>query len=308
MKGIYNRIFKSERVARNSTQYLIMLLPIMVVLAVFCFYPLAGTIIAFKDYNPVKGMWGSPWAGLVHFKKLFVVPNVGRVFFNTVYISLLKMIGNLIVPISFAVLLNEARKMFFRRSVQTIVYMPYFMSWVVLAGIFKDMFSPAGMVNGILNEVFNIEPIMFFARKSLFPYLLVSTDVWKNFGFNAIIFLAAITNINPELYESANVDGATRFQKIARITIPCLIPTTILVGTLSLQGILNAGFDQVFNMYNPLVYKTGDILDTYIYRMGISNQQYEFATAVGLLKSTIGLMLIITGQWMAGRFANYRIF
>jgi putative aldouronate transport system permease protein len=302
----YGVIFMKNKT--NEIQYHMMLLPALLFLAVFSIYPLLGSVIAFKDFSPVKGIWGSSWVGLRHFRIIFMIPDFHQVFFNTVYIAVLKIISNLIVPLIFALMLNEIKLPWFKRSVQTIVYLPYFLSWVILAGIFKDMLSSTGVVNKLLSAHFGIEPIMFFASNKWFPFILVSTDVWKNFGFNAIVFLAALTNINPSLYEAAAVDGAGRWKRLLSITLPGIVPTTILLATLGLQHVLNAGFEQVFNLYNPMVYQSGDILDTYIFRMGIQDNQFEFGTAVGLFKSAIGLMFIFIAHKLAEKYANYRIF
>jgi putative aldouronate transport system permease protein len=229
------------------------------------------------------------------------------IFFNTVYIAVLKIIGNLIVPLLVALFLNELRIKFLKRWVQTIVYLPHFLSWVILAGIMLDIFSLYGPANSI-RSAFGAAPILFFARADLFPALIVSSDVWKEFGFNAVIYLAALTAVNPEIYEAAAVDGASRIQRILNVTIPGISTTIILLTVLSLGNVMNAGFDQIFNLYNPLVYSTGDIIDTWVYRMGLLNMQYGLATAVGLLKSVIGFVLISLSYFLARRFANYNIF
>lgn len=288
--------------------YLLMMLPALALVAIFNLYPNAGFVLAFKSYTVRGGIWGSPWIGLSHFELLFLQPRMGRIFFNTVYLSLAKLVGNLLIPLAFAILLNEIRSRVFKRTVQTVVYIPYFLSWVILAGVFREVFSTSGVINAVLELAGREEPVMFFGSNQLFPAILVGTDVWKNYGFNAIIFLAALTNISPELYESADMDGAGRGAKIARITVPLMVPTVILVATLGLQGILNAGFEQIFNMYNTLVYESSDILDTYIFRMGMQNNQFEFATAVGLIKSGVSFVFIITGYRLADRYAGYRMF
>lgn len=285
-----------------------MLLPAFVFLAIFSIYPLLGSVLAFKQLSPLKGIWGSKWVGLSNFQMLFMIPGFSRIIYNTVFISVMKMIASLVIPLCFALLLNEARVKWFKKSVQTIVYLPYFLSWVILAGIFKDIFALNGVVNKLMGLTTGTEPIMFFGSNSWFPFLMIATDTWKNFGFNAIVFLAALTNIDPTLYEAAEVDGATRWKQLWNITLPGIRPTVILLATLSLQNVLNAGFEQILNFYNPLVYQSGDILDTYIYRMGFQNNQFELATAVGLLKSAVSFVFIVAAQRLASRFANYRIF
>ncbi|MFY9279576.1 MAG: ABC transporter permease subunit [Caldicoprobacterales bacterium] len=287
--------------------YYLMLLPGYIWLILFSIIPMFGIVIAFKDYNPGVGIWKSEWIGLENFKYMFLLSDSKNIFINTVFISTMKIIGNLIVPLVFALLLNEVRISALKRGIQTIVYLPHFLSWVILSSILLDVLSYTGPVNQLL-LAFGKEPILFFAREDLFPWLIVFSDVWKNFGFNAIVYISALTSINPSLYESAAIDGATRLDNLRYITIPGIMSTIVLLGALSLGNVLNAGFDQVFNLYNPLVYSTGDIIDTWVYRMGLLNMQYSLATAVGLLKSAIGFVMITLSYYLASKYANYRIF
>ncbi|WP_199616118.1 ABC transporter permease [Paenibacillus alkalitolerans] len=287
--------------------YYLMLLPGLVWLVLFSLVPMFGIVMAFQDYNPGAGIFGSEWVRLENFEYMFVLSDSRVVFFNTIYIAVLKIIGNLVVPLVFALMLNELRIQIVKRWVQTIVYLPHFLSWVILSGILLDVFAFKGPVNSIL-AVFGIEPVLFFARADLFPYIIVGSDVWKEFGFNTIIYLAALTGINPALYEAAAMDGATRMQRLRHVTLPGITTTVVLLAVLSLGNVLNAGFDQVFNLYNPLVYSTGDIIDTWVYRAGLLNLQFSLATAMGLLKSVVSFVLIVLSYYLASRFANYRIF
>ncbi|MET3941554.1 putative aldouronate transport system permease protein [Paenibacillus sp. PvP094] len=287
--------------------YYIMLLPGMVWLLFISIIPMFGIAIAFQDFNPGQGIWKSTWIGLENFEYMFSLNDTKTIFFNTMYIAVMKIAGNLIVPLVFAIMLNELRLMVVKRWVQTIVYLPHFLSWVILSGILLDVFSYTGPVNGLLNIV-GIEPVLFFARADLFPFIVVGSDVWKEFGFNTIIYLAALTGISPSLYEAASIDGATRMRRIWHVTLPGLRTTIVLLAVLSLGNVLNAGFDQIFNLYNPLLYSTGDIIDTWVYREGLLNMQYGLATAVGLLKSIVSFVLIIVSYLLASKFANYRIF
>lgn len=284
-----------------------MLIPGLVWVFIFQIVPMFGLTIAFQDFNPGKGIFGSAWVGLDNFIYLFQLNDSKTIFLNTVFIAVLKIIGNLVVPLLVALLLNELRIKFLKSWIQTIVYLPHFLSWVILAGIMLDVFSLYGPANGI-RSLFGAKPILFFAQANLFQPLLVSSDVWKEYGFNAVIYLAALTGINPEIYEAAAVDGASRFQRILYITLPGISTTVILLTVLSLRNVLNAGFDQVFNLYNPLVYSTGDIVDTWVYRMGLLNAQYGVATAVGLIKSVIGFVMIALSYFLARKYANYNIF
>ncbi|UVI31270.1 ABC transporter permease [Paenibacillus spongiae] len=287
--------------------YHLMLLPGMILLLIFSIIPMVGIVLAFQDFKMGLGITKSPWVGFDNFKYMFEMKDSKTIFFNTINIAFWKIIANSLVPLTFAILLNEVRKFAFKRWVQTIVYLPHFLSWVILSGIIIDLLSLDGVVNNAL-QAFGMEPIMFLGSNSLFPWIIVSSDVWKEFGFNAIIYLAALTGINMTLYEAAEIDGATWLQKLRYVTLPGIAPTIVLLGTLSIGNILNAGFDQIFNLYNPLVYESGDIIDTYVYRVGIVQAQFGLATAVGLMKSVIGLILIVISYRLAARFANYRIF
>lgn len=290
-----------------SKHYFLMLLPGLIWLALYNLLPMYGVLMAFKDFNPGLGIFKSAWIGMDNFKYMFQLDDSKVIFRNTIVIAVFKMIGNLIVPLLFALMLNEVKNRFFTRSVQTIVYLPHFLSWVIIAGIMLDLFSYSGPVNQLLSS-FGVEPTLFFANPNIFPWLVVLSDIWKEFGFAAIIFFAALTSINPEMYEAAAIDGASQFKRLTSITLPSILPVAILLGTLSLGNILNAGFDQIFNLYNPTVYSTGDIIDTWVYRAGLLDMQYGLATAVGLLKSIVGLVLISVSYTLAYRFANYRIF
>ncbi|NOU84222.1 ABC transporter permease subunit [Paenibacillus sp. LMG 31460] len=287
--------------------YHLMLLPGILLLIIFHLVPMFGIAIAFQDFKIGLGIWDSPWIGLENFTYMFQLRDSKVIFFNTVFIAVCKIIAHLIIPLTFAILLNEIRFRIFKRWVQTVVYLPHFISWVILAGVVMDMLSLDGIINHALKAL-GFEPIMFMAKNSLFPGIVVSTDIWKEFGFAAIIYLAALAGINPSLYEAAEMDGANRLKQLYYITLPSLVPTVVLLATLSIGNILNAGFDQIFNLYNPLVYESGDIIDTYVYRVGLVQAQYGLATAVGLLKSAIGFVLIFISYRVAYTYANYRIF
>ena len=294
---------------RNSfvKHYWIMLLPALLWLVLFNIKPMFGVVMAFQDFNPGLGIWGSEWVGLENFEYMLSLKDTWSILYNTLFIAILKIIGNLVVPLVFALMLNEITNSTFKKSVQTIVYLPHFISWVILAGILKDLFSLSGPINQIVT-FFGGEATIFFAKDYMFPWLVVGSDVWKEFGFNAVVFLAALTGISPSLYEAAAIDGAGRWKRMLHITLPGIIPTIVLIGVLSLSNILNAGFDQIFNLYNPLVYSTGDIIDTWVYRTGLNDMQYSLATAVGLLKSVVGFIMITGSYGLAYKFAGYRIF
>ncbi|SFB22087.1 putative aldouronate transport system permease protein [Cohnella sp. OV330] len=295
---------------RNRTfakHYYFMLLPGFVWLILLSVVPMFGIVIAFEDFNPGQGFFRSEWIGFDNFRYMFDLNDTAQIFGNTVFIAVMKIAANLAVPLAFAILLNELRFMAMKRWIQTIVYLPHFLSWVILSGILLDIFSYTGPVNTLLSA-FGADPVLFFARADLFPYIVVGSDVWKEFGFNTIIYLAALTGINPSLYEAASIDGASRLRRMWHVTLPGLRTTIVLLAVLSLGNVLNAGFDQIFNLYNPLLYSTGDIIDTWVYREGLLNMQYGLATAVGLLKSVVSFVLIVVSYLLASKFANYRIF
>lgn len=285
-----------------------MILPAVVLLFVFSYVPLFGLTIAFQKYNIFKGIFASPWIGLGNFEYVLSLPDIYQVLWNTFFIAMMKIVAGLIVPVAFALLLNEVRSAAFKKTVQTIVYFPYFLSWVLLGGILIDILSPStGIVNELL-KAFGFKPVFFLGDASVFPYVLVGSDTWKNFGFGTIVYLAALTNIDQAQYEASIIDGASRWKQAIYITLPGILPTIILMATLSLGSILNAGFDQIFNLYSPIVYRTGDIIDTMVYRMGLVDRQYGPAAAIGFFKSVVSFVLIVVSYRLAGKFANYRIF
>ena len=288
-------------------QYHLMLLPGIVMLIIFSVVPMLGIVIAFQNYQPARGFLSSQFVGLKNFQLLFTYPDVQSIFINTIIIAVSKMILGIIIPVTFAVMLNELKFMPYRRTVQTIVYMPHFLSWVILAVMFYNIFSYTGIVNKIV-ELFGGEPILFMVSNAWFRPIIVATDVWKSFGYGAIIYLAAISNVDPNIYEAASIDGANRMRIIWHIILPSISTTIVLMATLSLGNILNAGFDQIYNMYTPLVYKTGDIIDTYVYRTGLQKLQFSFATAVGLLKSVVSFLLLVTSYKLAEVFTGYTLF
>ena len=296
-----------KKMTTEALHYHLMLLPIVILLFIFSVIPMVGLVMAFENYIPAKGIFGSKWVGLANFKYMLQLPDSMQVLKNTLIIAVSKIIMGMIVPIIFALMLNEVRNRIFKKTVQTIVYMPYFLSWVLLGGIFSMIFSLDGVFNEFL-KLFNVEPIMFLGSNKWFRTIIVGTDVWKNFGYNAIVYLAALTGIDANLYEAAAIDGAGRWKQLVHVTMPALIPTIILMTTLSLGNILNAGFDQIYNMYTVPVYQTGDIIDTYVFRIGLQGMQYSLGTAVGMLKSVVSFILIGVSYWLAKRFAGYHIF
>ena len=295
-----------KRTMMREGAYYALILPCVIVIFIFHYIPLYGVVIAFQRFNVARG-FSSPWVGLANFRQIFSQAQFTRTIYNTVFIATFKIIGNIIVPVIFALLLNEINKTSIKRIFQTLVYLPYFLSWVIMAGVFIDILSLNGIANRLV-MLFGLEPVHFLGVPNLFPWVMIVTDIWKGFGFGTVVYLAAITSIDPGLYESALVDGAGRWMQTLFITIPLLLPTIVLMTVLSLGNILNAGFDQIYNLYSPIVYSKGDIIDTYVYRLGIVQSQYSIGTAVGLFKSVVSAILIGLSQFLASRFAGYRVF
>ncbi len=301
---IKNKLNKTK--LKNQAQYHLMLLPGVILTFIFCYIPLYGLIIAFEDYNPGLG-FASTWVGLDNFRFLFNQPNFVRTIWNTLYIAIFKLLLGIIVPVTFAVLLNEMISNKVKRVYQTLIYIPNFLSWVILAGVMMDLLGSDGAINMLLGKL-GVDAIPFLGSAKVFPWTMIISDVWKGFGYGTIVYLAALTGIDPGLYESATLDGATRWQRIRYITVPLLKPTIVLMLVLALGGVLNAGFDQVYNLYSPVVYSTGDIIDTYVYRLGIQQAQYSIGAAVGLFKSLVSCILVCVSYYMADKLAGYKIF
>lgn len=287
--------------------YYLMLLPGMVWLVLFSIVPMFGIVMAFENYNPGQGLFHSEWVGLDNFRYMFQLNDSVQVLINTTVIAVGKIVFNLVVPLVFAILLNELTSLRYKKLVQTFVYLPHFLSWVIMATIVIGIFGYYGVVNTVI-KAFGGDPHLFMADAGIFRQLVIGSDVWKEFGYNAIIYLAALTGVNQNLYEAAAIDGANRWQAIRNVTLPALSTTVVLLGVLSLGNVLNAGFDQIYNLYNPLVYSTGDILDTWVYRLGLQNLQFSLATAAGLFKSVISFALIFISYRLAYRYADYTVF
>ncbi|WP_168119538.1 ABC transporter permease subunit [Paenibacillus sp. HB172176] len=279
-----------------------MLVPGIVFLLVFKYTPMYGIVIAFKDFNIFDGMSASPWVGWDNFQRLLDSRDFARVFVNTIIISIYKIAFLFPLPIILAILLNEMKNMIFKKGIQTIVYLPHFLSWVIISGLFVDLLSTNnGLVNRMI-EGMGGTPIAFFMNPDYFRSVLISSAGWKEVGWGMIIYLAAITAIDPSLYEAAKIDGAGRFRQIWNVTVPGLAPIILLMFILRLGHILEAGTEQILVMYNSIVYEVADVIGTYVYRMGLGQQDYSFSTAVGLFDSVIGFVLIITGNYLSRKF------
>ena len=304
-KQTAKRSWKQE--LQRNWQLYIMILPSFVLAIIFCYIPMGGLVMAFQNYKPWLGITGSEFVGWDNFKQIFQFKDSYQAIINTIIIAVSKIILGLIVPIIMALLLNEVKNVGLKKGIQTLVYLPHFLSWVTVAGMMKDILGLDGIVNAFLQKC-GMNPIFFMGEAGMFRQIVVISDLWKGFGFGMIVYLAAISNIDQSLYEAAEMDGANRLQQTWHITVPGIMPMIIVMATLSLGNVLNAGFDQIFNLYSPLTYSTGDIIDTYVYRQSLINGQYSFGTAVGLFKSVIGLVLTVISYRIAYKFAGYRIF
>ena len=289
-----NEFVRTLKSYGKQYQLVLMFLPAAITLALFAYAPMYGLTIAFKDFVLLKGISGSPWVGLENFRKLLTAPSFSEVFVNTIKISFLRLIFGFPAPILLALLLNEVGNARFKKVVQTISYLPHFLSWVVLAGIVIQILSPSsGIVNQII-VMFGGNPIYFVADPRYFVPMLIVTGIWKEVGWGTVVYLASITSISPELYEAATIDGAGRFQKMLHITLPALRPVVSIMFILNSGNLINAGFDQIYNLYNPAVYKVADIIDTYVYRRGLLDMKYSFSSAAGLFKNIISFALVLT--------------
>ncbi|NLY18257.1 MAG: sugar ABC transporter permease [Clostridiaceae bacterium] len=296
-----------EHIMLNKSLY-ILLVPGLIYYLIFYYFPMYGVTMAFKDFDMFSGLFSSEWVGLLHFKNLFTSETFFKVFRNSILISIYKLFFNFPVPIVLAILLNEVKNIYFKKSIQTIVYLPYFLSWVVIAGIVINLLSPStGVVNTLLKSMGH-EPINFLANKSYFRSIIVLSDLWRTMGWNTVIYLAALTGVDPELYESARIDGAGRFHQITRITLPCIRSTIIVLLLLKVGNIMNNGFEQIFMLYNPMVYEVGDVFETYVYRLGLVEARYDFSTAVGLFKSVIAFIMLVGANTLARKFGERGIF
>jgi putative aldouronate transport system permease protein len=290
---------------RNWIIYL-MALPVIAYYLIFHYGPMYGLQIAFKDYSPAGGIWGSPWVGFKHFDSFFNGIYFWRLIRNTVLINVYDLIFGFPAAIILAILLNEIRKMAFKRVVQTISYLPHFISIVVVAGMLFDFLSRNGLINQLIG-FFGIEPIDFLKEAGWFRFIFVSSGIWQGIGWGSIIYLAAIANIDPTLYEASKIDGANRWKQIFHITIPGIMPTIVIMFILNMGNLLSVGSEKVLLLYNPLTYETADVISTYVYRKGILEASYGFSAAVGLFNSVISLILIVSANAISKRVSENKL-
>lgn len=298
--------YRRLRKAWRYRQIYLLILPTIIYFIVFAYIPFYGLQLAFKDFQIFRGIWVSPWVGFEHFETLFSSEKFPQLLRNTLLISAYRLIFGFPVPILFALLLNEVTHIWFKRSVQTITYFPHFLSWVVMAGIVINLLGPTGIINSLLQDM-GYGSVNFLTNPDLFRTNLVVTGILKEFGWGAIIYLAALTGIDPQLYEAAKIDGAGKLRQIWDITLPGLRPVMAVLLVLSMGTLLEAGFDQVFMLLNGAVLQTGDIIDTYVYRVGLLEAEFELATAVGLFKGVVGMVMIISANYALRRFGERSI-
>lgn len=294
-------------ITRRSLPLYLMILPPALLALIYCYGPMFGLVMAFQKFEPAMGFLKSQWVGWANFQRILAMPDIKEVVWNTFYISIWKIIVETLAAILVAILLNEVRSRRFKRLVQTTIYFPYFLSWVILGGILRDVMARDGLMNVVLGYL-GFKPIVLLANARLFPWTLVWTETWQMTGFGTIVFLAAIVNINPSLYEAAAMDGAGRLKQTWYITLPGMSPTIILMVVLSMGYILNAGFEQILMLYSPVVYSTGDVIDTWVYRAGLRGAQYSLGAAVGLFRSVVSFVMVSLSYWIAYKVAGYRIF
>ena len=294
-------------IIKNRYIYL-MLLPVVAFYVIFSYVPMYGIVLAWKNYRHTMGILGSPWVGWENFEVVFRNAGMVPAIRNTIVISLLKLVICFPAPIILALLLNEVTSRIFKRSAQTIVYLPNFISWVIIGGLVKTMFAiDDGLVNNIL-EAMGIGRINFLLDSKYFYFLLIGSELWKSTGWGTVIYIAAISGIDPTLYEAAKIDGCKRFGLVRFITFPCILPIIAVMLIMQISNIMNAGFDSVYNLYNKTVYDVADIIDTLVYRLGVSDGEIEQSTAVGLFKNVINFILLLTGNWLTKKMCGYSMY
>ncbi|RAV00555.1 sugar ABC transporter permease [Paenibacillus sp. YN15] len=301
---------KRTRLARRilKERYLwLMALPGILYLLIYKYVPMLGVVIAFQKYVPSKGFLQSDWVGLDHFRRIFESPDVGRYFMNTIIISFYQIVFAFTIPIVIAIMINEIASPLIKRFIQTALYLPHFLSWVVVGGIFYLLFKSDGSINTMLAS-WGLDPINILSNKDTFRGMLVLQVIWKESGWGTIIYLAALTGIDPELYEAAKIDGAGRIRQIWHITLPGIKSTIVMLFILRLGSVLDVGFEQVYLMLNSSVSQVGEVLETYVYRVGVVNGNFSFTTAVGLLKGVVGMVLIVSANTLARRIGEKGIY
>lgn len=299
-KSVFKRMY-------NSRYLLILFLPCFLYFLVFKYLPMYGIIISFKNYNLFKGFTASPWVGFKYYKMFFENPDTLIIVRNTLLLGIYKLFWEFPAPILFALVLNEIKNMTFKKIAQTISYLPHFISTVVVVGMVLEFLSPRNGFINIIIKSFGGEPINFMVSPHWFRTVYITSDIWKNLGWGTIIYLAALSNINPELYEAAIVDGANKFRQIWHITLPGIAPTIIIIFLLNTGKVIEIGFEKVFLLYSPAIYETADVISTYVYRVGIQQANFSYATAINLSKSLVSLIFIVTANYLSRKVSETSI-
>lgn len=291
-----------RRIYENRSYYLL-LLPFLAFIFVFKYMPMYGVTLAFKDYRIRDGIWGSPWAGFKYFEQLFSSLSFREVLFNTISISLQKLIFCFPAGIVLALFIDQIRNKRVRKTFQAVSYLPHFISWVIAASLLTDILSLGGPINELIQKLGG-KPIYFMADVKWFPVVLILSAMWKTMGWNSIVYVAAIAGINQDLFEAAEIDGAGKLRKIWHVTLPCIRPTIITLFILEVGKIMSAGFDQIYNLYSPAVYKVADVLDTFTYRQGLEESNFSYATAAGLFQNVLGFILVIISNMVVKKLSD----
>lgn len=277
---------------RKYWPYYVMVLPGVIYMIIFKFIPMLGSVIAFQDYSVYQGIGGSPFVGLKYFKSLFSYPDFQRIFTNTLILGAYKILFVFPIPVVLALMINEVRRTRLKKTIQTAVYIPYFLSWIIVAELVFDFLGMNGIFNQI-RQALGMDPILIMQQSKYFRIVYVISSIWKEAGWGTVVYIAAISGIDQSLYEAAEIDGASRWQRMTRVTLPLLVPTVVTLLLLNIGSFMELGFEHVFSLLTPMTYSTGDIFDTYVYRVGILQAQYSLTTAVGLFQSFIGLVLVV---------------
>lgn len=299
---------KHRRNRKMYRLFYLMMLPGLLYFAVFRYLPMFGLVIAFKDYDIFKGIWASEWVGLKNFRELFHSSDFWNVLTNTLKISFAKIVIGFPIPIILAILLNEMRSVRFKKVIQTLLYLPHFLSWVVIGGIMLNLFSPVFGLAGEFFRATGIEPMNILAQKSTIFGVVIASDVWKECGWSTIIFLAALTQVDASLYEAAKMDGANRFKQMIYITLPAISGVIILLLILRIGKIMNAGFEQILVLQNAVTRESIDIFDTYVYREGLQRGEYSFSSTVDMFKSVVAFILVVGADKISKKFGEEGLF
>lgn len=295
---------ETVRYIKKNYDLYILLVPAIVFYFIFCYIPMGGIIIAFKDYNIFEGILRSPWAGLKYFQEMVSLPQFGNIVRNTLMLNLLSIAVQFPAPIILALMLNEVRQKTFKKVSQSLLYLPHFMSWIILAGIISNLLSPQyGIVNHII-QAFGGEPIFFMTDPKWWVFVYVMSGVWQSVGWGTIVYIAALTGLDPSLYEAATMDGAGRWKQTLYITIPCLMPTVVIMFILKMGTVVTIGFEQPMALYNPIVSDYAEVISTYTYSAGVEGGKYSVTTAIGLLQSVINMGMVLLTNWLAKRMGG----